>query len=479
MITLGCLFPVLPEPAQLALALAVALPVVTFTTRSWVRLSGSSRAGYAARDDAAPTVEPSDYRLARWLTYLGFGTLALLTLRPTPALTVSDWVFLGALVVAVLGYSGRPHGIQFIPPRLMLAGAAMVLLGALVSLPNTFDPVASLALVARFVYLTVGWFALAGYALRTTRDVSIATQLWVASVGLSGAAAVAQLLGGPLIPGTLPTTGRMLGFAQHVTDLGGMCAVALIPAISFLDSPGRSPARRIASAGLLALVGAGLLLSGSVDGFVAAGVGLAIWIWTGGAARRGVGALLGLTALFVISAGAATQFGLVLPGARIASVFSSPGESGATFALRLQTFDEAWRWIWSSPLLGAGFDIESSTKAVGGSVHNLVLATWFEGGIFALTGVVLVLLAASRTAWRAWTASRSLESKRLAAALLAASGSAVAFSMGNPILTQRYTWAPVFLVIALVSHQARARVSAGLLPLGMVDGAGPAKFSIP
>ncbi len=106
----GCVLPVLPGPAQLALALAVALPVVTVLTRSWLRLGASPRAEFAAGDDEGPATEASEYRLARWLTYLGFGTLALLTLRPTPVLTVSDWIFLGALVVAVLGYSTKSRG---------------------------------------------------------------------------------------------------------------------------------------------------------------------------------------------------------------------------------------------------------------------------------------------------------------------------------------------------------------------------------
>ncbi len=105
-------------------------------------------------------------------------------------------------------------------------------------------------------------------------------------------------------------------------------------------------------------------------------------------------------------------------------------------------------------------DPASATTATGDVVHNVLIATWFEGGVFALVGIVLVLLAAAATAWRAWAGSKSLESQRLAAALLAAVGSAIAFSMANPILFQRYVWVPVFLAIALVSHQARARVSA-------------------
>jgi O-antigen ligase len=459
-IAIGGLIPVLPAPAQLALVLAVTLPVITLMTRSWVRLGGSRREGSAARDDEGPAVETSDYWLARWLTYVGFGTLALLTLRPTPALTLSDWVFLGALVVALTGYLTKARAIHIAPPRLMLAGATLVLIGAVLSLPNATAETESLAVVARFIYLTVGWFALAGYALRTSRDISIATQIWVASVALSGAAAVAQLLGGGLIPGTVAASGRMVGFAQHVTDLGGMCAIALIPAVSFLDARGRSPVRSIASAALVAFVAGGLLLSGSVDGFVAAAVGLAVWIWTGSAGRRGIGALLGLAALFVIIAGATAQLGLVLPGARIASVLSSPDDPSATFYLRLQTFSLAWQSIGTSPVFGVGFDTTSATNSAVGLIHNVLIATWFQGGVFALIGIVLVLLSAAKTAWRAWARSESREDQRLAAALLAAVASAITFSMGNPILFQRYVWAPVFLAIALVAHRAPTRASA-------------------
>jgi O-antigen ligase len=442
---------VLPEPAQLALALVVALPVVMVVTRSWVRFGRLPRGGSAARDDDGPVVVASEYRLARWLTYLGFGTLALLTLRPTPALTLSDWIFLAALVVAVLGYLHESRGIHMAPPRLILAGVTMVLIGALLSLPNAVDGTESLAVVARFVYITVGWFALAGYALRTTRDVSIATNVWVASVALSGAAAVAQLLAGG--------SGRMLGFGQHYTDLGGMCAVAVIPAFFFLDIDRLHPAHRIASAALAALVLAGLLLSGSVDGFVSAAVGLAIWVWTRGVGRRSLATMLGLAALFVMVAGAAVQLGLVLPGARIASVLSGPDDPYATFYLRLQTFGQAWQWIGASPVFGAGFDTASATSSTVGLVHNVLIATWFQGGVLALMGIVLVLLAAARTAWRAWVGSKTREGQRLAAALLASVGSAIAFSMGNPILFQRYVWAPVFLAIALVGRQAPTRAS--------------------
>lgn len=451
-VAIGCLLPVLPEQVQLPLAIAMTLLVGAILTRSWLRVRVSSRGPFVDVDERGrEATEVSDYRVARWLTYFGLGTLAILTLRPTPALTLSDWIFLAALVVAVLGYLHESRGIHMAPPRLMLAGVTLVLIGALLSLPNAVDGTESFAVVARFVYITVGWFALAGYALRTTRDVSIATNVWVASVAVSGAAAIAQLLAGG--------SGRMLGFGQHYTDLGGMCAVAVIPALFFLDVDRLHPAHRIASAALAALVLAGLLLSGSVDGFVSAAVGLAIWVWTRGVGRRALATMLGLAALFVMVAGASAQLGLILPADRIASVLSSPDDPSASWYFRLQAFGQAWRWIGDSPVFGVGFDTASATTATGSGVHNVLLAAWFEGGVFAFAGMVLVLLAAAGAAWRAWAGSRSVESQRLAAALLAAVGAAITFSMANEILFQRYVWVPVFLAIALNSLGTRERLS--------------------
>jgi hypothetical protein len=413
----------------------------------------------------------------RSLTYCGFVTLAVLTPRPTPTLAWSDWIFLAALAVAVFETLARSRNEHLQLPKLIFAGGGLILIGALLSLPNSADGTESIAFVARFIYVTVVWFALAGYALRTTGDVSTAVRLWVGSAALSGAAAVAQLLGTNVVPGAVIANGRMTGFSLNPSDLGGVCAVALIPAVALLDVHGHSLARRIASAVLVALVAAGLLLAGSVDGFIAAAVGLAIWLWAGGAGRRGVGALLGLAALFSIVAGAVAQLGLFLPIDRIVSVLSSPNDPNATFYTRLATFDLAWRWIGASPVSGVGFDPASSTTAAGIAVHNILIATWFEGGIFALLGVVLVLLAAAGTAWRAWAGSKSIESRRLGAALLAAFGSSIAFSMGNPIMFQRYIWVPVFLAIALVSHQARARVSASRGEAAFSGGVGRATRS--
>lgn len=469
-VAVGCLLPLLPEPAQLFLVLAIAMILISSVTRSWAVLRDSQRSRSPNVTYLSQSPETFDYRLARWLTYLGFAGLALLTLRPTTALTLSDWMFLAALVVAALGYMANSRGMPLMPYRTMLAGVLLVFMGAALSLVDATDAIGSIGVASRFVYLTIAWFALAGLSLRTTRHVSTATTLWVGSVALSGAAAVAQLLWGNVIPGTMIDGGRMTGFAQQVNDLGGMCAVALIPAASLLLEPGLGLVRQLLYAFLLALVFAGLLLSGSVGGFMAAAVGLVMWIWIGGAGRRSLGALFGLICLSAVAAGSAAELGLVLPGARIASVLSSPLDPYATFYSRLEGYFSAWQAIQASPIFGVGFDSVSATEAVTGNlVHNTLIMVWFEGGLIAFLGVILVLLAAARAVWQAWWMSESPASRSLSAALFASAGSAFAFSMTAPVLFQRYAWVPVFLAIALVSHQLRARTSTSHKKVGVGD----------
>jgi O-antigen ligase len=130
-------------------------------------------------------------------------------------------------------------------------------------------------------------------------------------------------------------------------------------------------------------------------------------------------------------------------------------------------------------VFGAGFDSVSATTATGESVHNVLMAALFEGGIVSLVGIVLVLVSAAGTARNAWAMARSSESRRLGAALFAAVGAAITFSMANPILFQRYVWVPVFLAIGLVGRQARARSSASRIQTAVRGDAGRKRFSAP
>jgi O-antigen ligase len=150
----------------------------------------------------------------------------------------------------------------------------------------------------------------------------------------------------------------------------------------------------------------------------------------------------------------------------------------ATFYARLEGFRQAWQWIQVSPLFGHGFDQASAITATGGDlIHNTLIATWFGGGVLALIGIVCVLLSAAGTARSAWANAKSSESRRLAAALFAAVGSAITFSMANPILFQRYVWVPIFLAIALASDQSRTSIPARRVEVAAGGGAERARMS--
>ncbi len=389
-------------------------------------------------------------RLSTLSVYIGFATISVLVIRPTSALTVSDWIFVLAFAaVLVATIAGKGTDQLWLSPA-FAAGVTLLLLGAVVSMPRTIDPVGSLSVIARFAWITLAWFAIAPVALRTRLQVQRAILLWVASVAISGFVAAVQLGTGQLIfPGSITVYGRMTGLAQHFTDLGGMSAIALVPALAIVDWPWSRAVQVGAAAVPAVLVAAGLLLSGSVDGFLSAGVALLLWIALGGLGRRGLLALAILGLGGVLLAGTASELGLALPTARIGAVLAAPTDPGATLSSRIQTYEVALERIAEDPIVGQGFDTVGSTTATGEVVHNIFLAVWYEGGGLAMLGILLTVAGVLRVAWLARVRGRLQKNHSVSSALVASIAAGLVFSLGNPMLFQRYLWAPVFLAIAL------------------------------
>src|SRR4029079_3654230 len=108
--------------------------------------------------------------------------------------------------------------------------------------------------------------------------------------------------------------GRMTGFTQHFTHLGGLVAIAFVPALMFAVD-GRGRAQRAVCLTSIALLAAGLLLSGSVGGMGATLIATLLWLFVRGITRR-----------TVVILGAATVCGLVLMSATGTTDSPSPLE---------------------------------------------------------------------------------------------------------------------------------------------------------
>ena len=176
----------------------------------------------------------------------------------------------------------------------------------------------------------------------------------------------------------------MTGFTEHFNTLGGLAATAFVPALMLAVDSRRGRVRLVglASTGLIA---AGLLLSGSVGGLLAASVGTMVWL-----------ALRGVSVRIVIGAAVVVACGLVLMSGSRATDAPSPVErveratsserqdegTGGTIYTRIEGFALAWDRIAEQPFVGVGLDPETSVESLDGhAVHNLVLGPWYTAGL--------------------------------------------------------------------------------------------------
>src|ERR1700693_3014949 len=214
--------------ALVALVLALRRGVSWQDGRPTRRLTSIQLQGSASTLDSD---DGSHFKPARTLYYLGLLTLSGLHLRPSLSLTLSDWLFFAALLAACIEVGASRTLPKFTVPKPLIIGLAIFVAGGLASSAGARQPWESTGIVMRLIYITALWFWLGTVVLRTSQHVRRAILFWVLSVALAGFAAAIELVLGDVIPGTSTAFGRVSGLAQHVNDLGGLTAVALVPAL--------------------------------------------------------------------------------------------------------------------------------------------------------------------------------------------------------------------------------------------------------
>jgi hypothetical protein len=398
--------------------------------------------------------EEADLRLARFLYCCGLLTIGELTIRPAFSLTLSDLLFFASLVSACPSLLSR-HFDQGFLPRGILFGSYLFCLGALLSAFGAPQPLLSLLRAVKFNYLTLVWFLLGTIVLRRPADVRTAVGCWVLSLAFSGAGAVAQLFRGDVIPATAVFAGRMTGFTQHVNDLGGSAAVAFVAAVWFATNLLHFKFVPFTGAIPMILVAAGVILSGSVGGLIAATVGIIAYL---ALARTSLRVIM-LAAVIAGTAFAVMHFqvhaGALTPLERIQQV----QQQGGTLSTRLDTNRSVIPRIASNPLIGVGLGVTAQVNQTNQLVHNELLGVWYEGGGLAFLGLLLLFASLMTTALDARRCALDDSERLLCSALLACLLAYFTFGMGSPMLFERYGWVPAALLLAVRAQQRRTNTA--------------------
>ena len=425
-----------------------------------------------ARPEASASDDPIDEEFAvpRRLYYGGVLLVGLLTLRAGGQVTFSDILFLFSFLLACAELVVLRRRVPMRLPFLLLIGIALFSVGGLLSSFESLQALKSIAVVARLVFLTVFWFWLGTIVLRSEAHVRKAINFWVASAAICGSAAVIQFVVGDVIPNASIAGGRATGFASQPNDLGGITAIAFVPALMLASRSRASFVARGWSYAALLLIAAGMVLSASVGALLAAAAAVVVWL---ALQRTSIHILLALgvlaLSLIVVSASGGPQ-----PLERLGAVTDSTYVVGAGTQLgsaeqRIGTYKAAIARIEENPFVGVGLDLRSITRPFGiesfeYDVHNLVIGLWYKTGLLGLTGILLALLAIFRSGWAAILGSRSAGESRVAIALGCSLVAFVVFSMTAPILFTRFGWIAAALVLALRSVQQKREAPAPARP---------------
>ena len=418
-------------------------------------------ASVAPWSDAREQIKSVNLRGARIVYYVGLLLLALLTLRIGGQITFSDVLFLFSMMLACAELVILRRNVPLRIPLLLLLGMAIFTIGGLLSTFQSYAAFKSVAIVMRLIFLTLFWFWLGTVVLTRREHVRKAVVLWIGSAAVCGAGAILQVVAGDVIPNTTPIYGRSTGFTNQPNDLGGLAAIAFIPALMLASRRRLSGVQRTVSYVLLLFVAAGLLLSGSVGALIAAGAATFVWFCFQRSSTHSVlafGAII-VSAAAILAIQVARGAPTPLDRLNKVTATSSTANGAGSLDSRIATYRVAAKAIRRDPFIGVGLDLVSVTKPFGVvsyeyDVHNLVIGTWYKAGLFGLIGMLLAVLAVLRTGWRAIVRSRSDEEQMAAVSLLSSFVAFVVFAMGAPVLFSRYGWISAALLLALRAVQA-------------------------
>lgn len=424
---------------------------------------------------------------------LGLATLglALLGFNKTRvgAWAVSDLVFLLAGVVICLKLlSGRtadlaPSAMRKSSPPIVVGTLVIVVAGMLSSF-QSFEPVASIQMVLRVIWITLAWFWVLRAVSPNRRTLDRLLKGVKFTVVASCLGAMAGYFGLVALTRENPEN-REAAFFDHPNELGGLLATTMpLIVLGVLDRDGPRDGSTWRRLGFAMLAVFALGTTGSMTAFLSTVASLVAIVGVRSASRSDPGRRRFQTPLPYLFGAFALVLGFIwLASSDLPAVerFTQLGEGGnvsSSVESRGDLNDYVISNLDDSLVIGVGLD--ANTSFIGTSlddgvsrIHNMYLKLLYEAGLPGLLGLFIVMATAFRQSWRLVINTRRTDLNPLAIGLFGALVSINVFALFQPLFVQRYYWLPVGLIGLLWSlRRQESREAAEAAELADAAGAG-------
>lgn len=397
--------------------------------------------------------------------------MSFTTVRAGP-LALSDLMFLlsaGVIVLRLLMGDDRDlapsEGRKGSP--MIIAGALLLLTGGALSSLQSWTPLASMEIVARFAWITLAWFWIMRSVCRDRKDLNRLVRGWKATALLSSVAAILGQLGIAFI--SVVPGDRQTALAGHPNNLGAQLSATFILfllAVPRDDRPNRRRARVwwFVSLGLCTTA---IFSTGSITAVLAClasvtAAGLA-YLVTHRPERRHRSPLAPLFLMILLAGGV-----LVLASSDLAAVdritrlregdpyvagsVDSRGERNALVTGRFDDFLIVGLGLNNFSGTVSTDDEDASDRNFG--VHNMYLGMLYQAGLPATVGMLVIIVSAIR---QLTILLRRVDPElyTLTLAVLGSFSAVIVTSMFQPVQYDRFFWMPVALTGCIWSIRRR------------------------
>lgn len=121
-----------------------------------------------------------------------------------------------------------------------------------------------------------------------------------------------------------------------------------------------------------------------------------------------------------------------------------------TVQFRINNFQIAWKSITQNIFVGVGIGPLNGITDAGRLVHNLWLGYWYEGGVFAFLGIILLVGSFVKRGINNINFS-NLHIRPMGIALFSAFSAFLVLALAQPIYYKRFQWFPALLMLTLYS----------------------------